>query len=170
MTATPRGFRARLARFAALFRYDPARPPRPLTDMGIPGCEVYVPPVPRPAAPAYEPHGIDTPETLARIRAQAEADAAAAQDAAQAQASPVASRPVAPLPEPPPMPPSELSRAMVTLIPSPPVNDRNFSWAHEYADYMRRIGVATGTTTELEHTMAWRVPALPAGDGTGEAL
>jgi hypothetical protein len=68
------------------------------------------------------------------------------------------------------MPPSGLSRIMVSQIPSPPLNDRNFEWTHKYADYMRRVGAATGTSTDLEHTMAWGLPALEPGDGTGVAL
>lgn len=125
-----------------------------------------------PAATPTEPHGIATPETLAAIREQAEADARAAQEAATTwqEADPVASLPVAALPDAPPMPPSDLSRAMVSQIPSPPLNDRNFGWRHDYADYLRRVGVATGTSTDLEHTMAWGIPALLPGDGTGEAL
>lgn len=120
----------------------------------------------------YEPHGIDTPETLAAIWAKAQADGEVAQESAMAwqAADPIASLPVTPMPEAPPMPPSELSRAMVSQIPDPPANDRNFSWAHQYADYMRRVAVATGTSTNLEHTTAWSVPALQPGDGTGVRL
>lgn len=126
-------------------------------------------------AQAYEPHGIDTPEKLAEIRARAEADALAAQESAQTEAwgewdKPGEPAPLVPAHEPPPMPPSELSRAMVSQIPDPPVNDRNFGWRHDYADYLRRVGVATGTSTDLEHTMAWGIPALKPGDGTGKPL
>ena len=127
------------------------------------------PTVTLPAAP-YEPHGIDTPETLAALREKAEADARAAQESAQTEAwgewdDPAGPAPLVPAHEPPPMPPSGLSRIMVAQIPSPPPNDRNFAWTHEYADYMRRVGVATGTSTDLEHTMAWGIPALKP-DGT----
>ncbi len=129
------------------------------------------------AAPAitYEPHGIDTPEKLAEIKAQAEADALAAQASAATEAwgewdEPADPAPLVPAHEPPPMPPSGLSRIMVAQIPSPPPNDRNFEWTHKYADYMRRVGVATGTSTDLEHTMAWGMPALKPGDGTGVRL
>jgi len=125
-------------------------------------------------APAYRPHGIDTPETLAALKARAEAEARAA--SAEAARRGERDKPgripePPPLPAPlPPMPPADLSRVMVSQIPDPPVNDRNFGWAREYAEYMRRVGVATGTATKWEHTMAWRVPALPPGDGTGEQL
>jgi hypothetical protein len=124
----------------------------------------------------YEPHGIDTPETLAALREKAEADALAAQASAQTEQWGTWDEPGTPLAPaaepgpPPPMPPSDLSRAMVSQIPFPPPNDRNFDWTHKYADYMRRVGVATGTSTDLEHTMAWGVPALEPGDGTGVKL
>lgn len=114
--------------------------------------------------PAYSP---EIREAAAAIVAQAAAETAQAAAQAWQQADPIVSLPVAP---PPPMPPADLSRAMVSQIPDPPVNDRNFGWTHEYADYMRRVGVATGTSTELEHTMAWGVPALPPGDRTGTRL
>ena len=125
-------------------------------------------------APAYRPHGIDTPETLAALKARAvaEARAASAETARWGERDKprrVPEPPLLPAP-PPPMPPSDLSRAMVSQIPDPPANDRNFGWAREYAEYMRRVGVATGTATKWEHTTAWRVPALPPGDGTGEAI
>lgn len=123
----------------------------------------------------YAPHGIDTPEKLAEIRAQAEADARAAHESAETGPrgewdDPAGPAPLVPAHDPPPMPPSELSRAMVSQIPDPPVNDRNFGWRHDYADYLRRVGVATGTTTDLEHTMAWGMPALKPGDGSGIPL
>jgi hypothetical protein len=123
-------------------------------------------------APDYDPA---IKAKLAELKAQAEADALAAQASAQTETwgtwdQPIGPAPSVPAHEPPPMPPSGLSRAMVSQIPSPPANDRNFSWTHEYAEYMRRVGVATGTATDLEHTMAWGVPALKPGDGTGERL
>lgn len=41
MSATPRhAKRSLLARFAALFRYDPARPPKPVIYVGMPGFEI----------------------------------------------------------------------------------------------------------------------------------
>lgn len=66
--------RRRLASFAALFGYREDRPARPLVHVGAPGfgTDVYFPPSP-PAPPAKPPHGIATPETLARLREQAEA-------------------------------------------------------------------------------------------------
>jgi hypothetical protein len=103
----------------------------------------------------------------AAIVAQAEAEQAQAAAKAWREADPIVSLPAAP---PPPMPPSDLSRIMVSQLPSPPPNDRNFAWTHQYADYMRRVGVATGTSTDLEHTMAWGMPALEPGDGTGVRL
>ena len=111
----------------------------------------------------------------AEIVARAEAEAQAAHASAETEPwgewdQPAAPAPLVPAHEPPPMPPSELSRAMVSQIPDPPVNDRNFGWRHDYADYLRRVGVATGTTTDLEHTMAWGIPALKPGDGTGKPL
>ena len=123
----------------------------------------------------YKPHGIDTPATLAEIVAQAQADALAAQESAQTEQwgewdEPAGPALLVPAHEPPPMPPSGLSSIMVAQIPAPPPNDRNFGWTHEYADYMRRVGVATGTSTDLEHTMAWGIPALKPGDGTGVRL
>ena len=66
--------RRRFSRFAALFRYDPARPPHPRLTVGVPGFEVSVP-APPPAFSRDEPHGIATPETLAALVAQAEAAA-----------------------------------------------------------------------------------------------
>jgi hypothetical protein len=126
-------------------------------------------------AASYEPHGIDSRETLAGIIAKAQADALAAQESAQTEQWGEWDEPAGPAPlvaahEPPPMPPSDLSRIMVAQIPAPPANDRNFEWTHKYADYMRRVGVATGTSTDLEHTMAWGMPALKPGDGTGVRL
>jgi hypothetical protein len=45
MTAT-HARQGRFARFAALFRYDPARPPRPHVNLG--GCDIPVLPEPQP--------------------------------------------------------------------------------------------------------------------------
>jgi len=143
------------------------RVPLPAGMPGVTDTALYVPDTE--PAPAYRPHGIDTPEVLAAIRAQAYADALAAQETEPTVTGRVPVPPSRPAP-PPPMPPADLSRIMVAQIPPPPVNDRNFGWRHEYADYMRRAGVATGTSTDLEHTMAWGIPALKPGDGTGDPL
>lgn len=126
-------------------------------------------------AAVYEPHGIDTPETLAALREKAEADARAAQESAQTEQwgewdQPAAPAPLVPAHEPPPMPPSGLSRIMVSQIPSPQPGDLSYDAAHNMADYLRRIGVATGTTTDLEQTGMWALNALEPGDGSGVQL
>jgi hypothetical protein len=122
----------------------------------------------------YKPHGIDTPEKLAEIRAQAEALASQASAATETWGEwdePAGQAPLVPAGhEPPPMPPSFLSRIMVSQIPSPQPGDLSYDRAHNYADYLRRIGVATGTSTDLEHTGMWALPALEPGDGTGVRL
>ena len=128
---------------------------------------------------AYEPHGIDTPQTLAEIVAQAQADAEAAHEAAVTEQwgewdqpgkplAPVAAP--APVPPPPPVPPSDLSRIMVSQIPVPQPGDLSYDRSHRYADYLRRIGAATGTSSSLEDTGMWPRFALEPGDGKGVQL
>lgn len=116
--------------------------------------------------PAYQPHGIDSPETLAKLRAQAEAAAAA--PPAVPPPPPPPPRPVGP---PPPMPyPSATSRAMVHQIDYPDPSDLSPDKDRRYRDMLRRVGVATGTRTPLEDTGMWPRLALEPGDGTGTQL
>jgi len=125
----------------------------------------------------YEPHGIDTPETLAEIVTRAQADAGAAQASAQTEqwgtrdepGTPLA--PPAEIPPPAPMPfPSGTSRIMVGQITYPDPADLSPDKDRHYRDMLRRVGVATGTHTSLEDTGMWALPALEPGDGTGERL
>jgi hypothetical protein len=114
---------------------------------------------------AYQPHGIDTPETLAEIVARAQADAEAAHEAATTE------RPAAETLPPPPMPyPSDMSRIMVNQITYPDPADLSPDKDRHYRDMLRRVGVATGTRTSLEDTGMWALPALEPGDGTGVQL
>jgi hypothetical protein len=123
---------------------------------------------------AYEPHGIDTPETLAEIvtRAQAEAGARAAQASAETEQWGAWDQPpAAELAPPPPMPyPGDLSNVMVHRITYPDPADLSLDKDRRYRDMLRRVGVATGTHTSLEDTGMWALPALEPGDGTGVQL
>jgi hypothetical protein len=120
-------------------------------------------------APAYKPHGIDTPETLAALREKAVADALAAQESAQTAQWGRWDEPVPVVPaahEPPPMPPAGLSRIMVSQIPAPDPDITNYDRAHGTAEYLRKIGAATGTWTDMEATGFWDLAALtPAAPG-----
>lgn len=127
----------------------------------------------------YEPHGIDTPATLAELVAKAEADAQAAQASAQTvqwgewdePPAALAHIPAVEAPPPPPMPyPGELSNAMVHQITYPDPSDLSLEKDRKYRDMLRRVGVATGTHTSLEDTRMWALPALEPGDGTGVRL
>ena len=129
---------------------------------------------------AYQPHGIDTPETLAEIIARAQADAETARESAlteqwgewdkPGEALP-ADKPARLAPPPPPMPyPSDMSRIMVHQIAYPDPADLSADRDRHYRDMLRRVGVATGTHTSLEDTGMWALPALEPGDGTGVAL
>ena len=131
-----------------------------------PDAETPTAAMPAPAVP-YVPHGIDTPEKLAEIRAQAEADARAAQtEAWGAWDQPGPALADKPAVEPPPMPPSELSRIMVSQIPAPDPDITSYDRAHSTAEYLRKIGAATGTATDMEETGFWEPAALePAAPG-----
>ena len=64
------------------------------------------------------------------------------------------------------MPHSDVSRIMVDHIPAPPTDDFSVDRGRNYAEYMRAIGVATGTSTDAEETGFWSLPALePAPPG-----
>lgn len=80
-----------------------------------------------------------------------------------------------PVPVPPPAPLGVISSRLVETIPSPPppVFD-----ARQYGPYLRAVGAATGTRTDLERESAWRLaieagpfigpsPTCPECDGTG---
>ena len=124
----------------------------------------------------YEPHGIDTPEKLAEIKARAEADALAAQASAQTEQWGTWDEPGTPLAPPAFTPPppspysSDMSRAMVHQIAYPDPLDLSPDRDRKYRDMLRRVGVATGTHTSLEDTGVWALPALPPGDGSGVRL
>jgi hypothetical protein len=130
-------------------------------------------------APAvtYEPHGIDTPETLADLVAQADADARAAQASAETGQwfeGDEPGIPLAPVPGVLPLPPMpyspDMSRIMVGQIAYPDPADLTPDRNRAYRDMLRRVGVATGTHTSLEDTGMWALPALEPGDGTGVQL
>lgn len=131
--------------------------------------------------PAYEPHGIDSAETLAALVARAGEDARAAQEAAETEpwgewdepGVPLVSEPAPPAPPspPPPMPyPGDVSRIMVHQIDYPDPADLSPDKDRQYRAMLRRVGVATGTRTSLEDTGVWALPALEPGDGTGVPL
>ncbi len=68
------------------------------------------------------------------------------------------------------MPPADLSRVMVSQIPSPPPNDRNFDWTHKYADYCAGSGWRPGRPRTWSTPWRGALPALEPGDGTGVRL
>lgn len=129
-------------------------------------------------AVAYQPHGIDSQETLAAIVAKAQADAEAAQQSALTEAwaewdqpgTGLAGKPAIEAPPPPPMPFSGVSSAWVASITPPDVTDLSYDKDRRYREYLRHIGAATGTSTALEVTGTWPRLALEPGDGTGVRL
>ena len=130
----------------------------------------------RKAADAFtnDPHGIATLETLQEIldRAHAEAEAAAAQpwgDWDQPGTGLGEVPAYEPLP-PPPSPYSGVSRIMVGEIAYPDPSDLSYDKDRHYRETLRRIGVATGTSTTLEQTGVWPRIALEPGDGRGVPL
>ncbi len=136
----------------------------------------YLPaPAGPPAAPAAQPrldYDAQAWETVARLAAQAEAEAEAARAAQDRPAAPPAEEPVPwSLLPPPPMPyRGDLSRAMVHQIDYPDPADLSPDKDRAYRNMLRRVGVATGTHTSLEDTCTWALPALEPGDGTGVPL
>ena len=118
-------------------------------------------------APPAESHGIATPEILAELvaQAQAQAEAETATDvripAYVPQPPPI--RRVGPAPEPPSAPFSGISALWVRQIRYPDPADLSYYQARDYRETLRHIGKATGTSTSLEDTMAWPVPALEVG-------
>jgi hypothetical protein len=115
-------------------------------------------------ATTYQPHGIDTPETLAAIVAEARTLRYAPQPPA-----PAPDVRVMPLPDPehvpapPPMPGSGVSAIWVDRITYPDPADLSYDKDRHYRETLRHIGAATGTSTSLEDTGMWSLPALEAG-------
>lgn len=145
----------------------------------VPGLDggpgIVIPPVTGDAPTVvYEPHGIDTAETLAAIVAKAQEDSRTAQESAETEQwgewDEPGTAPARTVPDPPPMPFSGVSRIMVDRIPSPEPVNLSYDSAHNYAQYLRAIGAATGTSTSLEDTGMWPRLALEPGDGTGVRL
>ena len=126
---------------------------------GVTDTALYVPVEDTGPAPAYRPHGIDTPEVLAAIRAQAYADALAAQETAGPVMGRVPVPPPRPVP-PPPMPCSGVSAIWVGQITYPDPSDLSYDKGRHYRETLRHIGKATGTYGSLEDTGMWPVPAL----------
>jgi hypothetical protein len=116
-------------------------------------------------APAYQPHGIDTPETLAAIVARAQEDTRAAASAPPQDAPADQPAKLSAAPPPPPMPCSGVSSIWVDQITYPDPADLSYDKDRHYRETLRHIGAATGTSTSLEDTGMWSVPALEAGNG-----
>ncbi len=129
---------------------------------------------PEPAAQPRLDYDAQAWETVARLAAQAEAEAAeaAAHEAAAHEPWGEWDEPTAPvpLPPPPPMPPGSLSRIMVNQIAYPDPADMSYDKDRKYRELYKRTGVATGTRASQEDTGVWALPALEPGDGTGRPL
>ena len=119
-------------------------------------------------APAYTQ---DIMEKAAAIVRQAEKDSRAAHESAQTEAwgewdQPDPALADKPAVELPPMPTGELSRIMVSQIKPPDPDITSYGRAHSTAEYLRKIGAATGTATDMEETGFWEPAALePAAPG-----
>lgn len=148
------------------FRPDPAAGETMWEPLDGPAEDTRTATMPSPVP--YEPHGIDTPEVLAALREQAEADARAAREAATQQWG-TWDEPGTPL-APPPMPPGDLSQVMVNQIIYPDPADLSYDKDRKYRELYKRTGVATGTRASQEDTGVWALPALEPGDGTGAPL
>jgi hypothetical protein len=119
----------------------------------------------RAAESGYQPHGIASPETLAGLVAQAQAEAASGVrvPAYVPQALTWTAWTGGDAPEPPPMPCSGVSSIWVSQITYPEPGDLSYDHGRNYRETLRHIGKATGTSTSLENTASWARPALEAG-------